>query len=342
MYPNQFHFISGENEQYPGLADKLANGNAKHIIIKGLDEHSRIWSLVREFKGIINTLFPAYVTVQTNWQLLIVVLTKYLTASHYSIVYIVRGYRHNHRYKSALARLLIGCMLRLFARKVITPSSFVRNRFGFLGKKNEIVFLGEDAFFLKDHAAPIFNSKKFFVFGGEFRTGKNQELLIRALKGYITKSNDSDVALYLPGQGEKLEKCKLLSMELGIADYVFFPGFLSREEMHALYLKCQFALVPSNVETFGHCIVEPLLLGRIVFTRHVGVADDVIINGHNGFFFDDEKSLVEKLLKVVGNVELCKAVSHNATKDKWRFSWEQVCREQYERIYAGKTIKTED
>lgn len=334
LYPGQFSFVSGEKQQYPNLAEKLYNNKAKHLIINGLDDHSNLWRLVKEFSRIVNSLSPQYVTVQTNWQLMITILAKFFTPANFSIIYIVRGYRHNSPYKSIVARLLIGYLLKIFASKIITPSSFVRNRFSFLGKKNEIIFLGEDEFFFEDHPLPDFSHKKIFVFGGEFRSGKNQEMLIRALKQYILKSQNHDVALYLPGKGERLEACKILCKNLELDKNVIFPGFLTREDMHRLYLKCQFAFVPSNVETFGHCIVEPLLLGRVLFTRHVGVADDIIIDGYNGFFFENEKDLISVMFNVVENNELCLKVSENAVKDKWRFDWEHVCREQYNRIYV--------
>ncbi|MFZ3137372.1 MAG: glycosyltransferase [Thermodesulfovibrionales bacterium] len=121
--------------------------------------------------------------------------------------------------------------------------------------------------------------------------------------------------------------------KLGLEKKVIFPGFLNREQMRQLYLKCQFALIPSNVETFGHCIVEPFILGRVVISRHVGVADDIIIPGKTGFFFDSEEDLLKVLLAVVSDEGLCTTVAKNAFDQRDQFRWEPICKQHFDLIY---------
>jgi glycosyltransferase involved in cell wall biosynthesis len=153
------------------------------------------------------------------------------------------------------------------------------------------------------------------------------------LKQYIDITGDQNVELYLPGNGELLDNCKELASKLGLESKVFFPGFINREAMLELYLKCQFAFAPTNVETFGHCIVEPFVLGRVVITRHIGVADDIIIHGNTGFFFDTEKDLVNLLLTILPDHELCKRVASAAKESREPFRWETACRQYFNLIY---------
>jgi glycosyltransferase involved in cell wall biosynthesis len=332
-YRSEFLFVSGEKEQFSGLFKKLDNNNVNYAKIQGIDDHSEFHRLVKEFNYFADQVRPQFVTVQTNWQLAIVVAAKYIYWKKYRIIYAINGYRHNYKFRSFIAKYVIGLALFIFADYVITPSSFLKRQFGFLRRKNIIIFIGEDKDFFREYSPPSFTETKRFVFPGEFRAGKGQELLIRVIKRYIDVSGNDDVELYLPGKGKNLETCKNLSKKLGLEKKVIFPGFLNRDQMRQLYLKCQFALVPSNVETFGHCIVEPFILGRVVISRHVGVADDIIIPGKTGFFFDDEEDLLEVLLAVVSNEALCATVAKNAFDQRDKFRWEPICKLHFDLIY---------
>ncbi len=333
MRQGDFLFLSGEKEQFPGLFRRLEQHKVPYSTITGIDEHADFFRLVREFRNSATQFRPDIVTVQTNWQLAIATVARFLFRLDYSLVYVINGYRHNYRFRSVCARFLIGSALYFFADHVIAPSSFLKRQFGFLKEKTKMIFIGEDAALFENFPLPSFFGTYRFIFPGEFRTGKNQALLISVLKQYMEKSGNKDLELYLPGKGPLLESCKALARELEIEDKVFFPGFLNRIEMRNLYLRCQFAIVPSNVETFGHCIVEPFILGRVVLTRHVGVADDIIQHRETGFFFDGEADLLNLLLEILPNQALCARVAANARQGRDPFRWEQVCRKHFELIY---------
>ncbi|PQP34299.1 hypothetical protein C6A37_08505, partial [Desulfobacteraceae bacterium SEEP-SAG9] len=243
----------------------------------------------------------------------------------YSIIYSIHGYRHNHKIRSTIAKFLIGLNLYLFADLVITPSSFLKSEFSFLKEKNKLLFIGEDDDFFIEYSPPSFTDSKRIIFPGQFRTGKNQDMLIRVISKYIDKTGDDNLALYLPGEGKNLKACKALSKQLGLENKVFFPGFINRSQMLQYYLMCQFAIVPSNVETFGHCITEPYLLGRVVITRPVGVARDIIIPGETGYLFNTEEELLENLLEVLFNNDRCNLISKNAFDRRDAFRWENIC-----------------
>ena len=333
MGQGEFLFISGENEQFPGLFKKLEQHKVQRTTITGIDEHADFFRLVRKFRNVAAKFRPDFVTVHTNWQLVIAAFARILFGFDYSLVYVIHGYRHNYRFRSIIARILIGTALYIFSDHVIAPSGFLKKQFGFLKEKIKVIFIGEDSNLFDDYSLPSFSGTQRFIFAGMFRPGKNQELLIRVLKQYIDKSGNRDVELYLPGKGELLDDCRALARELGIEKKVFLPGFLNRAEMLALYLRCQFAFAPTNVETFGHCIVEPFVLGRVVLTRHIGVADDIIRHGETGFFFYTERDLLDLLLKVLPDHELCAHVAVNARQAREPFRWEEVCQAHFDLIY---------
>ena len=329
-----FLFISGEREQFPGLFNKLRDNNVTHKKIIGLDDHKDLFRIIKEFSQVVDQFEPDIVHTQTNWQLVISVIIKGFYRKKYSIFYTVHGYRHNYKWRSLAARYIIGLGLYLFADKIITSSSFLGNKFSFLKGRNEIIFLGLDDNFLSEFDPPRFNGIKRMIFPGEFREGKNQDMLIRALKKYIDKTGDNNVELYLPGGGKKLTEYKTLVIKLGLEKKVFFPGFITRNQMIELYLKCQFAVVPSNVETFGLCITEPFALGRVVISRHVGVADDIIIHGENGFLYDTEEELGELLINILSDKEKCTMVARKAFEGRDVFRWSNLT-ERYLALIDG-------
>lgn len=324
-----FLFVAGEKEQFPGLVNRLVASEVNFRKIVGLDQHSNFLGLVKEFALQAGDFRPQAVHVQTNWQLAIAVAARYLYHVDYRISYSIHGYRHNHIFRSIVAKVLIALCLHLTSDLVFVSSSFLKRQFSSLDKKTHILFLGIDRSFFDVFPNFSFTGVKRLIFAGEFRRGKNQDLLIHAINRYLEITGDQDLELYLPGTGPHLEKCQRLAADLGLQAKVFFPGFLNREQILKLYLKCQHALVPTNRETFGLSIAEPFVLGRVVFTRHLGVADDIITHGETGFFWDTAEDLVRLLAEVLPDKERCEKVARNAYANRDVFKWEVICK-QYE------------
>lgn len=101
--------------------------------------------------------------------------------------------------------------------------------------------------------------------------------------------------------------------------------------MLQLYLKCNIGIVASNSETFGQCIVEPFVLGRCVVSTHVGIADDILVNGENGYFFSSEDELIEIFGRLYSNIDLINRAGCLNFSKRNMFSWKNITK-QYESI----------
>jgi glycosyltransferase involved in cell wall biosynthesis len=325
--PGEFVFVSGEREQIPGLFERVKSAGATMEIIHGLDNHRSFADSVRGFRNIINRYHPAIVHVHTNWQLGIAIVARFLAHHHFSIFYTVHGYRHNFRFRSFIARYVIGLGLVFFADRVIVPSTFLKKIFFFMGKKIRVLPLGvDDDFFMGQTDLPPMHPKQL-IFPAEFRSGKNQDMLIRALHSYIERTEDRGIILHLPGKGQGLEECRALAKTLGLENNVAFPGFLDREHLLELYQTCHLAVIPTNIETFGLSIVEPFVLGRVVITRNVGIVEDLIIDGYNGFVFDNEDDLADLLCRILSDETLLYHVGQRTALTRDRFRWDQITSE---------------
>lgn len=318
--------VSSENEMESGLHAKLDNAGIKKEIIQGLDIHSNFKSLSFEIERIIKENNITHVNVHNNWQLTLVSYVKYkrILPAKFKIIYTIHGYRHNSPLKSIFAILMIGIGLLLFADRVISMSSYVSKRFWFVKYKTDLVFymMNKPEFNKEKNIIEKFPLK--MVFPAQFREGKNQDLLIKAVSDYINITKDRTVILYLPGDGYLLEIYKKLAIDLGISDNIVFCGKLPHKEVIELYEKTNIALVSSNVETYGRCIAEPFALGRCLITKDTGVALDIIRNGENGFTYKSQKQLTDILIKLHNKPNLIEYTANNAFRDKEIFSRDSI------------------
>ena len=318
--------VSGEGEQEKGLKDKTAHIDVRRVT--GLDKHESFCSLAKQVSVIIREEKVDCVHVQNNWQMMLVVYAKFILLRKLSlrIIYTLHGFRHNHPLKSQIARIVIGTMLLLFASKVICMSSYLKEKFWFLGKKIALLPLGISGDYFLDEYVEAPQEGLQMVFPAQFRVGKNQDLLIRAFAKHIQKTADKLSHLTLPGDGELKGDMQVLVESLHIADRVSFPGLCSKKEVLQLYLNSNVGLVSSNSETFGQSIVEPFVLGRCVVSTHVGIANDILKNKKNGFFFSSEEELVEILGTLYNQPTLITEAGKQNYEKRKLFSWEEVTR----------------
>ncbi|MFM2074947.1 MAG: hypothetical protein RJB34_1252 [Pseudomonadota bacterium] len=330
----QYLVVTGENEQFEGCFETLCNNNINNKIIYGFDEHHEPFRLIKEFNQIITEFNPDIVTVNTNWQLLITGLARLFSFKKFKIVYTIHGYRHNEKLKSYVARILIGGLLFLFSDAINAPTKFIRNKFKLLKYKIFVIPLGEDQIFFENSSTHDFSKPLNLVFPGVFRHGKNQELLIKAFKKFISSTHNCNTVLHLPGEGELKNQAQDLVRQLAIDKQVLFPGHLSRLQMLEVYAKCQIAIIPSNVETFGHCIAEPLVMQCIVISANTGLAPDFIQHGLNGFIFKDENDLVEILIKIKKmDVEQLQNIALAAKETGGNFKWPNIALRLFNEVY---------
>ena len=329
--------IAGENEQEPGLTEKVKSENIPFTRIAGLDCHANFRMLAEKIKEIIVENSIHIVHVQNNWQLALVAYIKYklLFKHKVRIVYTLHGFRHNNLWKSYIAQVVIGSALFLFADRVICMCSYLKRKFRLLSYKIELLPLGvPSSFFTEELQPPVPQNGLQMIFPAQFRHGKNQDVIIRAFAEHIKQTKDDNSRLILPGAGDLLNEMKKLVESLGISDRVEFPGLLSKEDIRQLYLKSNIGIVSSNSETFGQSIVEPFVLGRCVISRPVGIANDIIQNGVNGYIYNHEKELTEILDDLYAHQELICQIGENNFKERDLFSWKRISWAYKEKILS--------
>ena len=328
--------IAGENEQELGLTEKVKSENIPFTRIAGLDCHANFRVLVEKIKEIIVENNIHIVHVQNNWQLALVAYIKYklLFKHKIRIVYTLHGFRHNSIWKSYIAQVIIGAALLLFADRVICMCSYLKRKFRLLSYKIELLPLGVPSSFFTEEFQQLPQNGLQMIFPAQFRHGKNQDVIIRAFAEHIKRTKDDNSRLILPGAGDLLNEMKKLVESLGLSDRVEFPGLLSKEDIRQLYFKSNIGIVSSNSETFGQSIVEPFVLGRCVISRPVGIANDIIQNGVNGYIYNHEKELTEIFDNLYAHQELICQIGENNFRERDLFNWERISRVYKEKILS--------
>lgn len=102
------------------------------------------------------------------------------------------------------------------------------------------------------HSKPRINEPYILALGRLVKS-KNYELLIRAFASSGVKSN-----LVIAGDGPEREALQKLTVDLHVADKVFFPGFLP--EPYPVLRRAHAFALSSDVEGFPNALVEALAL----------------------------------------------------------------------------------
>ena len=329
--------VAGEKEQEEGLTEKIQKESLIPFNqIVGLDKHSGFKRLVNILTNIIVKNQIDIVHVQNNWQLALVSYIKYkqLFKHKIKIVYTLHGFRNNSMWKSHIAQFIIGTALFLFADKIICMSSYLKQKFRLLSYKIELLPLGVPESFFTPQIHPLPDNGLQLIFPAQFRRGKNQDIIIKAFAEHIKRTNDCVSMLRLPGTGDLMPEIKELATKLGLSDRIEFPGLLPKEDIRKLYLKSNIGIISSNSETFGQSIVEPFVLGRCIISTPVGIANDIIKEGINGFIYTEETELVQIFNKLYTHQQIICQIGQNNFKQRDIFNWRNICKKYEKNIIS--------
>ncbi|WP_283685868.1 glycosyltransferase family 4 protein [Dysgonomonas sp. Marseille-Q5470] len=334
QYKN-IHAVTSSKEQEANLIKALKDLNIPILHLDGLETHSNYKHHTKLIIDYIVNNNIKLIHVQTNWQLALITIAriKLYLRYRFKVIYSIHSYRNNlHPIKAFIGRLLIGSALLLFSDKIICSCTFLKRKFKLLNFKIILLPIGVSNYFFDDYKECNTDHLKL-VFPAQFRPGKNQDILIQAFSEYVYETNDTNSRLYLPGEGELLDKMKKLAHDMRVKKQIIFPGQCSMDKIKEFYLQSNIGVISSNSETFGLCIAEPYVLGRCVITRHIGVADDIIKDGVNGYFFNNKEDLRNILINISKNKEKLKIIGEHNFKERDRFDWHKIASEYIQVLY---------
>lgn len=119
-----------------------------------------------------------------------------------------------------------------------------------------------------------------------------------------------DARLVLGGDGPERPVLERQASELGIADRVAFPGWISPPRAHEVVAGAHLVLVPSRLEGFGIVALEASLMARPVVASGIGGLTEAVADGVSGVLVrpDDPGALAGAILGLLDDPERARAL----------------------------------
>lgn len=179
--------------------------------------------------------------------------------------------------------------------------------------------------FRKHYASP---EEKIVFYVGRIVREKGIQVLLQAIPQILSKNNQTK--FIIAGKGPFLDNLKEQANYLGIADRIYFTGFVDDETRNKLYQVADVAVFPSLYEPFGIVALEAMITRTPVVVSNVGGLAEFIKDGENGLTIapNNPAQLAEKILFLFNNKEKAREISINGyrmVKDK--YSWDEIARE---------------
>lgn len=141
---------------------------------------------------------------------------------------------------------------------------------------------------------------------GRLDKEKKVDILINSLQ-YL-KNN---FHLILEGKGQQMEVLKETTKKLNLSNKITFIGYVSEDELPALYALSTVFVMPSTAELQSLVTMEAMAMGLPVIGAHAGALPYLIKPDENGYLFepDDSQDLAIKLQSILSNPDLQKSMS---------------------------------
>lgn len=170
---------------------------------------------------------------------------------------------------------------------------------------------------------------RILLYVGRLAKEKNLEELLQ----YHAKHYMKTLTFLIVGDGPHRAELERMTMELGIEASVVFAGMIPPEHIGDYYHLGDLFVSASVSETQGLTYVEALAAGLPVLCRRDECLDGVILDGCNGWLYENEQDYFEKLNFFLGSVEIPKTMAEYAFKLAQQMFSSTVFGENVERVY---------
>ena len=114
---------------------------------------------------------------------------------------------------------------------------------------------------------------------------------------------------------------------LGIANKVYFTGYLNAKQVANMYKCADVSVFPSTYEPFGIVALEAMLAEVPVVVSDIGGLNEIVDHGKNGLkaYAGNANSIADSITELLYNKKLCDTVVKNAkAKVKSQFNWDKI------------------
>lgn len=170
----------------------------------------------------------------------------------------------------------------------------------------------------------------FILAAGKLSPRKNVKQVMKALS--MIKKDVPHHLVCVGGDGWDFEGIKEHAVALGIEDRVHFLGYVSDDELRALYRMASAFVYPSLFEGFGLTILEAMASECPVITSNRSSLPEVAGDAAYLIDPDDAQQIGEAIRNIIQNEELRNEMISKGLARAKEFSWEK-CAEGVEKVY---------
>lgn len=245
----------------------------------------------------------------------------------YKRLYWKQGLLFSRQFKeSARKALKIICISRFTEKEYL-------QRFPQAKKKTEVIYNGVSGlgFSESDNQSAVSKDKiltllgiekNFFLFVGALRPYKNIDGAVRAL----AKIKEQSLDLVIAGPPNPKQKHKLLNLadKLEIKHRVHFLGYVTEEELSALYSRAKALILPSCYEGFGLPALEAMKQGVPVICSNRASLPEVCADAALYVKADDPEDMARVFSRLMQEKKLSSFMIEKGKKRVQEFSWDKT------------------
>jgi len=155
--------------------------------------------------------------------------------------------------------------------------------------------------------------KPTILFVGRLDKEKNIDVLLDAL---ASLKNKVDFHAVIAGKGREMKPLMEQATELGIAEKVTFTGYVTDEDLLALYQAADIFVMPGIAELQSLVTMEAMATGLPVVGANAVALPHLIKDKENGYLFrpGNPTDLAEKLEKLLKDPKLRRRMAHRSLK----------------------------
>lgn len=310
------YIVSDKKEQNPGLWEKIEHNIPDEYIIKYDDSHPE--DLEKDLQKKLEPYEKTVFHLQGRTQIL--EMKRLIKKDNIKTVVSMHSFAHGSPWKRPMVSFLYSFTINRYIDKAIFLTPFAMNCFtGIkkLKKKGKIVHIPFNIPPLttqySDLDDGILDRGKFnAVYLAQFHPHKGHEKYLPAIIRFAKENPDARI--YFFGDGVRRQAVIDQIKSLGADGQIFCPGRIPRNIVPSILEKTSAALVLSENETFGHCILEPIMMGVPTVSTRVGCGEYLIQDYINGIGINSPADLYKALTLLKNTPELGRQMAENGKR----------------------------
>ena len=155
---------------------------------------------------------------------------------------------------------------------------------------------------------------------------KNLDALVRAY-AIAARENDLPHQLVLVGRaGRRSAHVQDLVKQNDLVDRACLPGYVSDEDLVAMYNRADLFVYPSKYEGFGLPVLEAMACGAPVVTSRRGALIEVGGDAARLVDPDDDRSIASAIAEILGSEETRTSMREAGLRHAANYSWDKMTR----------------